>query len=248
MAGKRAFGELEARRSRSTKKIIGWRARYVGPDSRRHARSFGDRMAAEAWLAAEHKLIDRDEWEPPSRRRVVEQPLTLAQWAEQYFATRDLADSTRREYERVLRLHIAPSIGEKTLHQITVRDVATWHARLKSELAARARREGRTNGDGSGQTSQAYKVLSGILKGAVTQGLIVSSPALVEGGGRSRRRHEPVVVTPEEVRTLALALPENLRALADLLAWSGLRIGEAKALRRRDLDLRDPARATVTVA
>jgi hypothetical protein len=107
MAGKRAFGELEARRSESTKKIFGWQARYVGPDSRRHARSFGDRIAAEAWLAAEHQLINRDEWEPPARRGLAEQPLTLAEWAEQYFATRDLAGSTGREYERVLRLHIA---------------------------------------------------------------------------------------------------------------------------------------------
>jgi integrase len=247
-APRRAFGELERRRARDSSKTVGWRARYWGPDLKRHARTFGDRMAAEAWLAAEHKLIDRDEWTPPAQRQAAEKPLTLAEWAAQYFATRDLADSTRREYERVLRLYIGPSIGQKNLRDITVRDVATWHARLKSELAVKARREGRTNGNGSGQTSQAYKILSGILKGAVTQGLVVSSAARVEGGGRSRRRHEPVVVTPQEVRTLALALPENLRALADLLAWSGLRIGEAKALRRRDLDLRDPARATVTVA
>jgi hypothetical protein len=55
-------------------------------------------MAAEAWLVAEQKLIDRDEWTPPGRRQAAEQPITLAEWAEQYFATRELADSTRREY------------------------------------------------------------------------------------------------------------------------------------------------------
>jgi hypothetical protein len=131
---RRTFGELEARRSARTDKVIGWRARYWGPDLKRHTRQFGDRMAAEAWLAAEQKLIDRDEWTPPARRQAAERPLTLAEWAGQYFATRDLADSTRREYERVLRLHIAPSIGQKNLREITVRDVAAWHAWLKAEL------------------------------------------------------------------------------------------------------------------
>jgi integrase len=251
MAGsgaRRAWGEVSARRSKATNKVVAWRARYVGPDLSRHSRSFADRMAAEAWLAAERRLVDRGEWTSPAVRDAVERPLTLAEWADRHLAARDLAPSTRREYERVLRIYIEPTLGRKNLSDISVHDVATWHARLKADLAKVARDAGRQNGDGSGQAAQAYKVLSGVLKGAVSLGLIDYSPARVEGGGRSRRKHQPAIVTPREVQVLAAALPERLRAMADLLAWSGLRIGEARALRRRDVDLRDPSRASVTVS
>lgn len=246
------FGELEARKNKKTGQRTGWRARYVGPDLDRHSRTFGDKLAAEAWLAAERKLIEYEEWTPPSLRAAAAlaelQSVTLEQWARQYIAERNLTDSTRREYARVLEKHIVPTLGELPLADITVNDVATWHANLKAELAEAAAAAKRTTGDGSGQAAQAYKFLSSVLKGAVKRGLIDTSPARVEGAGRTKRKHEPVVVAPAQVRALAQALPEKYRALADLLAWSGLRIGEARALRLRDLDIARPKRASVTVA
>lgn len=57
--GKRVFGELEKRKSATTGKVTGWRARYTGPDLERHPKTFGDKMAAESWLNAERLLIDR---------------------------------------------------------------------------------------------------------------------------------------------------------------------------------------------
>lgn len=48
--------------------MTGWRARYTGPDAQRHPKTFGDKMAAEAWLNAERILIDRREWKPPKVR------------------------------------------------------------------------------------------------------------------------------------------------------------------------------------
>jgi hypothetical protein len=65
---KRTFGELERRKSQQAGAVTGWRARYTGPDLRRHSRNFGDKMAAEAWLNAERLLIDRDLWTPPRER------------------------------------------------------------------------------------------------------------------------------------------------------------------------------------
>lgn len=227
--------------------MTGWRARYWGPDLNRHTRTFGDRMAAEGWLVDERRLIERDEWLPPDRRNVVVERLTLSEWATEYIESRTLAPGTLRDYSRILRVHIDPTIGTKYLDEVTVTDVAAWHARLKKELRARARKANRTT-DGSGEAAQTYKFLSAVFKAAIARGLIDASPARVVAGGRHKRQRQPVVLSAAEVQALAQALPEHLRALADLLSWTGLRIGEARALRRRDVDLRDPRSASVSVA
>lgn len=245
---RRSFGELEARRSTKTKKIIAWRARYNGPDLVRYPRQFGDKLAAETWLVEERKLIDRGEWRPPHLRDVAVERLTLSEWAAEYVESRTLAPSTYRNYTRMVRVYVDLSIGRKYLDEVTVADVSAWHARVKADLRARAKKAGRKDGDGSGEASQVYKFVSGVFKGALARGLIDASPARVVGGGRYRRSRQPVVLSSAEVRALAEALPEKYRALADLLSWTGLRIGEARALRRRDVDVRDPARASVSVA
>jgi hypothetical protein len=45
-----------------------YQANYVGPDRVRHnaLTTFEAKMDAEAWLAAQRRSIDRDEWQPPS--------------------------------------------------------------------------------------------------------------------------------------------------------------------------------------
>jgi integrase len=48
---------------------------------------------------------------------------------------------------------------------------------------------------------------------------------------------EPRFLTQEEVSGIASEVPEQYRALVSFLAWTGLRIGEASALRVKNLDL-----------
>ena len=244
---KGGFGSVESRRSKTNNKIVGARARYWGPDGKRYTRTFGDKLSAQIWLVEERKLVDRGEWRPPNQREVVRK-LTLSAWASEYVESRTLAPATRRNYVRWLAVYVDPSIGRKYVDEVTIADVAAWHAQMKSELRRRARASGRTNGDGAGEASQVYKLLSGVFKAAVAVGLIDSSPARVAGAGRYRRHRTPVVLTPAEVEAMARALPEKYRALADVMSWTGLRIGEARALRRRDVDVRDPDAASITVA
>jgi integrase len=61
------------------------------------------------------------------------------------------------------------------------------------------------------------------------------------GRGQSR---EPRFLTPEEVSALAAEVPGQYRALVLLLGYGGLRIGEAVALRVKDID---PMRRRVQV-
>ena len=91
----RTFGLLEERTSAVTGKVTSVRARYVGPDTEKHTRSFGDKMAAEAWLNAERILIDRGGWKPPKVREREERltrqrAITLMEWAERSVANKKL--------------------------------------------------------------------------------------------------------------------------------------------------------------
>ncbi|WP_079574903.1 phage integrase central domain-containing protein [Krasilnikoviella flava] len=109
----------------------------------------------------------------------------LSEWAAEYIESRTLAPGTLRDYTRILRVHIHPTIGSKYLDEVTVSDVAAWHARLKKEMRARARKANRST-DGSGEAAQTYKFLSAVFKAAIARGLIDASPARVVAGGRHK--------------------------------------------------------------
>ena len=63
--GRRGWGRI--RRLPSSGR---YQANYVGPDRVRHnaLMTFEAKIDAEAWLAAERRSIERDEWQPPSLR------------------------------------------------------------------------------------------------------------------------------------------------------------------------------------
>ncbi len=258
MAGKpgrkRVFGELEARKSADTQRIVSWRARYRGPDLARHSRTFGDKMAAEAWLNAERLLIERDDWTPPrvreaEARRARGRALTLAEWARRSVDGKTLRPSTRYRYERILATRILPELGDVPLAQLTRLDVTDWYTRLRAQLAreARARTRGSETHDGRGAAFVAYQVLSSILADAVDHELLDASPAKVKGALNYDPVHQPVVLTPDQMWQLSDLMPGYLAALVPLAAVTGLRNGELRALQRRHLRLDDPWGATVAV-
>jgi integrase len=253
---RRIFGQVEERRSAVTGAITSWRARYVGPDTEKPGRSFGDKMAAEAWLNDERIVIDRGEWKPPKVRereaRLAEQrAITLAEWAERSVANKKLRPSTRTRYTRALKQRILPELGHIPLAELTRLDVANWYTRLAATAAAEAKvRKAngyKGNNDGRGVLFSAYQVLSSVLNDAVDHELLDASPAKVKGGLQYEAIHEPVVLTPEQMWRLTELLPDYLQALVPLAVATGLRNGELRALRRRHLDLADPARAVVKV-
>lgn len=253
MAGKpakRVFGELEKRMSARTGKVTGWRARYVGPDMLRHQMTFGDKMAAEAWLNSERILIDRDEWRPPKVREreaqlEVQRSLTFGEWARRSITNKKLRPSTLYRYEYNLRVRLLPELGEIPLAELTRLDVTNWYTRLAARLAAEAKARGR--GDGRGALYSAYQVLSAVLNDAVEHELLDASPAKVKRALQYDAVHEPVVLTSDQMWALYDLMPDYLAALVPLAVTTGLRNGELRALKRRHLDLSDPMRAVVKV-
>ena len=76
-----------------------------------------------------------------------------------------------------------------------------------------------------------------ILEAAVRDDLLISNPVRKTRLPRRGTVPETVPISPDTVRTLIGKLAEPSRSIAELLALTGLRIGELLALRWQDVDL-----------
>lgn len=141
MAGKRDFGEIERLPSKR------YRARYMNGVERFSAPvTFTTKAEAEAWLAAERKLLERDAsepgtWLPPlvrienAKRQAEEaernRPPLFADYAESWLRERrvkgrPLAAETVRKHRTQLDLRLLPAFGSLRLDQITPQMVNTF--------------------------------------------------------------------------------------------------------------------------
>jgi integrase len=195
-----------------------WRARYRGPDGRERSKSFQRKSDAERWLVHQRSLMARGDWTDPALGRI-----TFGEYAEAWLESRaDLKPKTRHQYQSLMRLHIMPTWGTVPLAKITFEDLTQWVARLS--LA----------GLGPSGIRQSVFVMSAVLDHAVRSARIRSNPAHGLGLPRPKRR-DYVYLTHTQVRTLADEAG-RWRLLVLLLAYTGLRWGEATALRVYDID------------
>lgn len=207
-----------------------YRARYIGPDGRRYSRTFPDEETAADWLSANRSDIAKDKWQSPTAKAYAR--MTVAEWAEQWLSdgAERWAERTARDYRARLRLHLLPELGHKVLETVSREDIRRWHARLKKRC-------------GPGATRMAYMTTRALFQAAVELDMLSETPVKVRGADRHNpvrrieRDGEGYVLTPEEVRNLANAMPDRLVALVWIGARCGLRLGELMGLRRCDVDL-----------
>ncbi|WP_448612320.1 site-specific integrase [Geodermatophilus sp. URMC 60] len=151
----------------------------------------------------------------------------------------ELASGTTRLYRFVVHSYVLPAVGELRLRELTVSAVDRLLATVHADHGPAAAKFTRS-------------VLSGILGLAVRHGLLPTNPvrdATARRTGRNSRR--PRALSVADVDLLRARLAANAAAvrrdqpgLVDLLLGTGLRIGEACALRPANVDL---AAGTVTV-
>lgn len=226
MAGRRGFGEVERR---ATGSGVSYRARYAMPDGTRYSRSFGTKMDAEAWLATERSLIDREEWSPPAARRMAAERRaregasnTVAAFAKRYLAERDLRPTTVRGYQGLLDTRILPYFGEMPLRDVSLSEIKRWRASLDP--------------DQESSNAGAYRLLRSILQAAEEEELIDRAPPKIRGAGTARVKNVAVPATFEEIASIVDNMPGHLKLLIVLAAFVGLREGELLELRRSDVD------------
>ena len=132
-----------------------------------------------------------------------------------------LSERTVELYQWLLRRHIGPTFDDRPLATITPPDVRLWHAALATTHATTA--------------AKAYRLLSCIMRTAVSDELIVRNPCQVRGAATEHAPERPIA-SMAEVGALADAMPPDLRVAVLLAAWCQLRRGEVRGLRRCDVD------------
>jgi integrase len=140
-----------------------------------------------------------------------------AAWWER--AERELAPATLRSYKGVLRRHILPRLGTVRISNLNPPTVA----RFQSDL--------RRGGVGTPTIRLAMAVVSAICRDAVERGEMHANPVRAIKKPSAERARNIVCLAPAKVEALRNQMPTDQDALlVSVLAYAGLRPGEALAL------------------
>ncbi|MDR2973501.1 MAG: site-specific integrase, partial [Propionibacteriaceae bacterium] len=214
------------------------RCRYRDWDgvSRQVQVTASSKATAERLLKA--KLSDRNLCQPTTGTLTAD--ATFAQLVDYWLADIDLEDrlarQTRDRYAYHMRQLVLPAFGNLTLREIGVARCDLFIKQLAKKSYNRAR--------------QAKAIMRSSFGLAVRHEIIPRNP--MDGIARLHKPpHEPNALTPSEVNAIRLAVrfwetgiiptgprPDGqLSAIIEVMLGTSARIGEALALRRRDIDL-----------
>jgi integrase len=208
----------------------GYQVRYRDPNGRARAKSFRRKVDASRFARSVETDKARGDWLDPKLARI-----TFGQYVDEWRPTiANLKPTTRAGYESLLSVHILPALGDTPLGKITPKDVRAFVGTIESRLSpARVR--------------QAYRLLSMILKSSVESGYLSKSPCVGIKLPKGMKR-EMLFLEAGEVERLAKAVGPQHETLVYVLAYCGLRWGEAIALRRgrcnilkRSIEIRESA-------
>jgi integrase len=197
--------------------------------------------------------VRREIWTPPAPSAPVvvapEREPTFHEYASDWLAQREqegLKPKTITDLRWSLVNHLLPFFASHGLSAITPREVKRYtQAKLAErnaieQAAAEAKRKGepfKTRSLSNSSINHTVKILAQVLEAAVDDELLASNPAT--GSRRRLKTSKPSRpwVEPEQLMALLDSTSCVGHTLLALLAGAGLRIGEALALRWRDVDL-----------
>ena len=202
-----------------------WEVRYRQPNGiTSRKRGFTTRRAAENWDAANRVTINRGEFVAVSKGRVKVGDLALG-WIDRKNATTEPSHS--RMLDSAWRIHVEPVWANVPVNKVSATAVKGWTASM--------------TGAGCSATTvlRCIGVLAGILDDAIADGCISKNPARGldpkkrEKPTKPKRKH--VYLDHDAVTRLADESGHH-RTLVLVLAYTGIRWGEAVALRGRHVD------------
>lgn len=210
MAGVRAYESARGRR---------YSARWRDPEGKaRERRGFTRKLDADRFLAEVTVAIRRGEYIEPADARVMIVELG-ASWLS---AQAHLKPSALRPIESAWRVHVLPRWGERRVSDVRHSDISAWCAELAAVKSPTIVR-------------RAHGILAGVLEAAVRDRRISQNPARGIPLPRRAPKRRAYLSVPQ-VELLA-AHSGSMASLVMFLAYTGLRWGEATALRVRDVDM-----------
>ena len=193
----------------------GYRARYRTPAGQSRSRTFKRKTDAERFLVTVEHQKATGGYVDPSLGRV-----TVESWGGRWYATTvNLKPKTRVGYESLLRTRVVPAFGNRPLATVTTLDVKEWVAAMSN------------SGLSPSRVRQAYRVLSAMMGAAVESGYLARTPCANVTLPRLPTT-EMAFLNAGQIEGLAATVEDRYRALVYVLAYGGLRWGEAAALRR----------------
>lgn len=218
-----------------------WRARWVDLDGKERTQAFSLKEEAKVFLTAEIARVMRGEHLDKNRAKITINEL-YAEWEPTVLATN--APSTRYNRASWWRMHVQPEWGRRQVARIRKNEVTHWVSTMHS------------NGVGTALISQCVSLLRLILNYAQDSEIITTNPATnikLPRQEKARRAYlnvpqvEAVAAIVERVAGRTLTTPtgepvtdengdeviiggETMGTLVRLLAYTGLRWGEATAL------------------
>ncbi len=204
-----------------------YRVRYRKPDHRQASkRGFTTKREAELFLASVEVKKARGDYIDASTARVTIGELGVI-WLD---SQTHLKPSSVAAIESAWRLHVLPAWGDRAIGGIRHSDVQVW----VSGLSAGGKEFGKPKSPAL--VHRCYGILAAILDVAVRDHRIGSNPA--RGANLPRKvSREHRYLSHRQLDSLATASGSH-RTLILLLGYTGLRWGEATALRTKDVDLR----------
>jgi integrase len=205
---------------------IRWYVRYFDPSGMRKSKTFDRKVDAQRFQRqVETSIRDTNSYIDPSRSKI-----TCAAFADKWLRTQGhLKPSTLARYEGIVVKWIKPRWGNVPLSKVAHADVAEWISEIRLSAAS---------------VRYVHRVMFLILELAVRDGRIPRNPAAAVRLPKIGKA-EKQFLSREEVFRLADAaaqypIPEiggQYRALVLVLAFCGLRWGEAAGLRVGRVDL-----------
>jgi len=216
-----------------------YRVRYRKPDgSQTDKRGFRTKRDAELFLATTAVSKSRGEYIDPALGKATVGDLS-APWLEKKQTS--LKPSAYTPLATSWRVHVAPAWEDRRISEIRPTEVEKWVTQLRKGTAPSRRKRSSYAGNKASPTTvlRALSVLAGILDDAVRDGRLHRNPArkltnLPRKAPKESRRY----LTHQEVLALSTSAPDQTRrVLLAVLCFTGLRWGEAIALRVRDVNM-----------
>ena len=194
-----------------------WRARYRDEADREHARHFARRVDAERWLDEVRSDLLRGSYVDPAAGRVL-----FADFARTWLQAQPHRPGTALLYERSLRLHVYPRIGDRPMASIRRSDIQALVTTSGQTLAPKT-------------VENHFRLIKAVFNAAVEDQLIAVNPC-------RKIARQPVAasrvvpLTVDQVEMLVAHTPTHFKALVISAVGTGLRQGEALGLRATDVD------------